>query len=217
MIGIVVKAVCCIARILLTKEQAYKLAPWWAVKDPLPAKIDAILLVSFGATKTGLSNGTQATTQRACELLAKYPNALLLFGEFTKNPISGLEAEIKHKTFPTGKYAGQVISTIEEEEECEKVAPKLVDRVLIVSDEAHSRGVKLVGKKVWGKRPFRPEIFVDCVSSRDVIDLESPMETLRDPRDWVAVNIFRQLILWLPGGFALLKGSGSYQPSSEVK
>ncbi len=212
----VIKVICFFARILLTRERAYKLAEWWAVRDTLPEKIDTIILVSFGATSTRLSRGAEVTTQRVQELMVKYPEAVVLYGEFTKNPTRGPEKRLKSWALgPQAKYVGQVINTIEEEEACKLCHPNNFCRIFIVTDEAHSRGVKWVAEQVWGKA--WGTIYINPVSTREVIDPEAPMEALRDPRDWIAVNIFRQLILWIPGGFWLLKGSGACQPSSEVR
>jgi hypothetical protein len=127
--------------------------------------------------------------------------------------VVGLEREIKSQKLSQGLCVGRVLNTIQEQERCREASTLRTGNVLIVTDEAHSRGARWVARKIWGKG-FN--IFIDPVSISKVISPENPMKALRDPRDWIAVNIFRQMILWTPFGFTFLKKTGAYQPSSKV-
>ena len=220
MIGIVVKILCFIARVLLTHEQAYRMAARRAVRDPLPKIAKVICSITFGATTSRLTRGAQATSRRIMEMCSSlyYSRATILFGEFTLNPTSGLEEQLKKEIFPpNAKSFGRVISTIEDIERPLAMLSNDIDPIIFVTDEAHSRSVRTIINRCLAQRNSIQRIYVDCVSTRDVIDQENPMNALRDPRDWVAVNRFREFILWFPFGFALLKGSGVHQPSSEIK
>ena len=220
MVALVVKILCAIARILLTEEQAFQIAARRAVRISLPetAKSVGISTITFGASAQNLSKGALATAHRALELLQRYPEAVILFGEFTLNSVSGLEERLKKEIFPlNAKSFGTVINTIADIEGPLEVLGSDVDVVIFITDEAHSRSVRTIANKILAQKYLNQQVYIDCVSTRDVIDQENPMEALRDPRDWVAVNRFREFILWFPFGFAILKGSGVYQPSSRVE
>jgi len=176
-------------------------------------------LVNTTLTQEGLCRGARATVKRALEISREHPEAIVAFGEFTLNPTVGLEEKKKREVLPNGIFFGRVISTIEDVQEPKDTLDsrrvlKKGGTCVFVTDWAHSPSVKKIGRRIWTGTSPHLSLYVDCVSTEDAIDPEEPMEALRDPRDWLAVNMFRELILIVPGGFTLLESSGVHQPSS---
>jgi hypothetical protein len=158
------------------------LAAKWAVNDPLPRTCDLLVPVAHGATKDRLSIGAENVARRTAEALTQLRNIgqlpFVAFGAFTGSENPELERTIKLTIF-TGKYIGQVMSTIEE---CWKVKQGLPEffnpaTIVVVTDEAHSRRCRIV----W--RTFFPNSDIKIVSVKlaDTIDSESPMSAYGNP------------------------------------
>ncbi|MEK7601333.1 MAG: hypothetical protein AAB480_02275 [Patescibacteria group bacterium] len=193
-----------------------RLAQMWAVSDTLPDNIDLIGVVSFGATATRLSNGSQETIEKAAWLNWICPGAVVAFGEFTKNPVPGVEKERKLYYFPEAVFAGNVISTIEEAEKIyAALSPNLrIQRIVFVTDQWHSRSAKLIWEKVWARHGLKPDIRIVTVPSAFNIDPEHPMTLIRTQWKWALANVLRHaFLLLMPFGFDILKKLNVHQPT----
>lgn len=199
---------------------------WWSVRNTLPPNIDLICLVSFGATGDDLSNGLKKVVKEGVRLQGIYPDARVVFGEFTKNPITGIETALKLVSFPKALVAGQVISTIEEAEKWRAVCGnfKPQNGIVIVTDEMHSRSARRVSNRVWNgwwfarlwkriaSQPIIP-VFVATFPTRDGIDAANPMVALRNQKLWVRNNVLREAFLvFVPFGYSIMKKLNIHQP-----
>ncbi len=203
---------------------------WWGVGTPiskLPDEIWMIGLVSFGATPTRLTYGSDWVVILGRELLRTQQSPWVVTGEFTGNQVFQLEENLKLNAF--GKdliTAGQVISTIQEAEAWKaSVYPSFVPKTLcIVTDEMHSRSARRVSNRVWngwwGLRLIKRllgmplvKVFVTTFPTREVIDPESPMTALRSQWLWVRNNVLRELFLMLvPFGYTIMRKLNIHQP-----
>lgn len=193
-----------------------KLARLWSVDESLPSRVDVIALVSFGATKDGLTKGAQVTLRKALDLAARYPGARVAFGVFTLSPCPRLEECLKRQSFKDPIFAGEVVSTIEEAEKIQaSLPPEIIPlSFIVVTDEWHSRSAKTIWKRIWQDAIPKPDIRVIVVPSSEVIDEENPMKALRSHWTWALVNVLRQIFLvCVPGGFKLLKKLNLHQPT----
>ncbi len=200
---------------------------WWGVKNTLPPSAELICIVSFGATRNRLTNGTRSAVQIGVELLQRYPQAKVNFGEFTKNPTVNLEARLKLAFFKKATFSGRVVSTIEEAEKWRASLPVGFlprEGVIIVTDEMHSRSARRVSDRVWNgcwivrlwkqitDRPVVP-IYMATFPTREGIDLENPMFALRKQKLWVRNNVMREIFLiFVPFGFTIMKRLNIHQP-----
>lgn len=197
----------------------------WSVKNTLPTNADLICLVSFGAARYDLSRGSKSVVEKGLSLCSIYPSARVVFGEFTKNPVLGIETGLKLLSFSKALVAGQVISTIEEAEKWRVACGDFKPRkgIIIVTDEMHSRSARRVSNRVWNgwwfsrllKRVIgqRIPIYVVTFPTRDAIDQSNPMVALRDQKLWVRNNVLRELFLMLvPFGFSIMKKLNIHQP-----
>lgn len=193
-----------------------KFARLWRVEDTLPPQADLIALVSFGATKDGLTQGSQTTMERAKILETRYPKARVVFGAFTFSPRREFEEKSKKENFKDPIFAGDVASTIEEAEKIRaSLPPDLAPRtIVVVTDQWHSRSVKTVWTRIWKDAVPRPDIRVCAVDSSLTIDAGSPMTLGRKGWTWALVNVLRQMFLVLvPGSIWLMKKLKLHQPT----
>jgi uncharacterized SAM-binding protein YcdF (DUF218 family) len=190
------------------------LARLWSVKDSLPLHADVIALVSFASTGDALTRGSTAVTQKAATLAKQFPTARIIFGEFTLNPVRGVEQKLKEEMFPNSIFAGYVVSTIEEGEKHKTHMLSVRPRsIIVISDQWHSRSAKLVWKKLWHKQP-RVTISVIAVPSHATVGPENPMLPLRNQWTWALVNVLRHMFLvFVPGGFSIMKQLNIHQPT----
>lgn len=194
-----------------------KLARLWSVDDNLPPHADVIALVSFGATKDGLTQGSQVTLRKVLTLAAQYSGARVAFGVFTLSPRPGLEWSIKRRFLKDPISAGTVISTIKEAEKIRaSLPPGFVPRnIVVMTDQWHSRSAKTVWKRIWRDVVPQPDIRVIVVSSAATIDEESPMKMGRKHWKWALVNVLRQLFLvCVPGSIWFMKKLNFHQLTS---
>lgn len=211
-----------------------KFCRWWGVGtslNKLPSEISMMGLVSFGATSTRLTKGSQRVVLLGQELLQTRQSPRIVTGEFAGNPLPQLEKSLKLDAIG-GKLitAGQVISTIEEAEAWKAlVYPSFIPRTLVVvTDEMHSRSARRVSNRVWngwwGKRLVKRLLGIELTSvlvvtfpTREAIDPESPMIALRSQRLWVRNNVARELFLmFMPFGYTIMKRLNIHQPTSIV-
>lgn len=204
-------------------------AKLWSVGVNPPPKADLICLVSFGATRTGLTNGLKNVVRLGLKLQGMFPGAKVVFGEFTGNPIPGLEMDLKMILFRNALYVGQVISTIEEAEKWRASLPSNFlfpnVSVVIVTDEMHSRSARRVSNHVWNgpwyTRLWRwffglplVQVCVVTFQTKDSIDPESPTIALRNEKLWVRNNILRELFLmFVPFGYSIMRKLNVHQPT----
>ncbi len=152
------------------------LAKLWAVNDSLPNRVDLIVPVAHGATKSGrVTKGADAVGFITRGLLRLYADQspVVVFGVFSKSEYPDIEEAFKSMLLPNAIFVKGVVSTIEE---CLKVKAALAPnfapkRILVVTDEAHSRRCRIV----W--RVFFPdaEIYIVAVPISETKDKESPM------------------------------------------
>jgi hypothetical protein len=188
--------------------------------------------VSFGATKNRLTNGTRNVAHLGIKLLGSYPQAKIVFGEFTENPIAGLESKLKFIFFGDAIFSGSVISTIEEAEKWRSSLPAgfVPQRgVIIVTDEMHSRSARRVSNRVWNgwwlvrlwKRITRQSMISICMATfptLDGIDVADPMVALRSQKLWVLNNVLREFFLmFVPFGYSTMKRLNIHQPVSRFQ
>lgn len=193
-----------------------KIARLWSANDNLPPHVDVIVLVSFGATKNGLTKGTKATLEKTLELVKQYPEARVAFGVFTLSPRPGVEERIKKLTFKNPIFADTIVSTIEEAEKIRAALPSelIIRSIVVVTDEWHSRSAKTVWTRVWRDKTPRPNIRIISISSSLTIDGDNPMIALRKHWTWALVNVLRQIFLiCVPGSFHLMKKFNFHQPT----
>ncbi len=202
----------------------------WGVKNSLPPSAKLICMVSFGATRSRLTNGTKNVVKLGLELLEKYPQAKVVFGEFTENPTTGLEAELKLVSFKDAVFAGSVISTIEEAEKWRASLPAGFvpkEGVVIVTDEMHSRSARRISNRVWNgwwlvrlwkyiTHESMVLVYVATFATRDGIDTANPMVALRNQKLWVRNNVLREFFLvFMPFGYSITKRLNIHQPVSD--
>jgi len=201
----------------------------WSVRETHPPHVDVIALVSFGANEYGLTNGTKQVVKLGLEAQKKYPNARVVFGEFTGNNIFDYEHQIKMKFFPDALYADRVISTIKEALAWRHAVRNMIflQNILIITDEMHSRSARRVSNRVfngvWFTRLFKKltgkhliRIHVKTFATEDNIDLDNPMTNLRDKQKWFNANVSRELFLTLcPFGYTIMRVLNIHQPTSK--
>ncbi len=208
---------------------------WWGVGIPiskLPNEIYMIGLVSFGATPKRLTFGSQWVVILGKELRKRFPNAWIVSGEFTGNPVVQLEEKLKIETLGTDLItAGSVISTIQEAEAWRNcVSPSFFPKTLVVAtDEMHSRSARRVSNRVWngwwGLRLIKRLLGMPLVQVWAVtfqtgrgIDPYNPMVALRSQWLWVRNNVARELFLMLvPFGFSIMRRLNIHQPIADIE
>lgn len=166
----------------------------WDVNDPLPAHVDVIALISYGAVPGAVTNGSLLTAIHANKLKRIYPNAKIIFGVFSKN-LPGSEEEQKILPLcPTSLCVGPVSSSTDECEAILKAAGD-VKNIIVVAEGWHSRRLKIVWKHFYkGELCFRSESGNECADPRN------PMWMQRYSLVWMCINMFfTPFYKFLPG------------------
>ncbi|MDP2651863.1 MAG: hypothetical protein Q8O94_01880 [bacterium] len=191
-----------------------KIARIWSVNNHMPQQVDLIGLVTFGATKDGLTQGSQVTTRKALLLAKQHPEAKVAFGVFTLSHHQ-IEERVKRKSFERPFFAGKVVSTIEEAEKIHNSLPFgfTPRNIVIVTDQWHSRSAKLVWERIWQNAIPKPSIYVCSVPSVKTVNADNPTRALRSQWFWALVNVLRHLfLLFVPGSVWLMKKLNIHQP-----
>lgn len=164
-------------------------------KDPLPPKADLIAFAAHGATKTRVTAGSGAVTERAHSLSSFYPEALVAFGSFTGNPKDGVEERFRREVFPKGLYAGSVISTVQEAMAIKSALPQgfSARSIIFVTDESHSARAGIVWKKLFPEA----DVHIVAIPVESAIDPESPMFSFRTVRNALWVEMGPTPIYWI--------------------
>lgn len=197
-----------------------KLAGLWSVNDRVPCLISAIVVLTFGCTRHGLTKGTQTTTRRALDLAESHRGAgvPVLFGVFSFFPsCPTVEERIKARIFKNSVFIGEVGNTIEE---AEKARNSFFSgqfnkhgSIVVVTDEWHSRSAKLVWERVWRHDFPRPNIRIIAVPSSETISADNPVIALRNQWVWAIENVLRHLFLvCVPGSISIMKKLNIHQP-----
>ncbi len=203
---------------------------WWGVGTPvsqLPTEIYMTCLTAFGATAFSLTYGSEWVLTLGKELCRRSPHTFVISGEFTGNPVPGLEknlrvVEIGEKLI----FAGRVLNTIGEAQAWKNtVQPSFFPYTLVVvTDEMHSRSARRVSNRVWngwwGLRIVKKllgmplvRVLVTTFPTREAIDPQSPMTALRSQWLWVRTNVLREcFLMFVPFGFSIMKWLNIHQP-----
>jgi hypothetical protein len=165
------------------------LAERWAVNDPLPDQIDAIVVVSYAATSRDLTNGSRWVAKIARGLASRYPMAKVLWGSFPQGRGGEqIEKEVKSSLFPGGVYVGSVTSSTDE---CQAMLQKAAETgistrsIAVVAEGAHSRRCKIV----WKYLCPNSDIFLRSIPAWAASDPENPMWLQRHWRLWLLANM----------------------------
>ncbi len=217
LVKMIVWILCKYRRITTTPERAYQMAKEGALKYVLPTRAGAISIITFGAEAHRLTNGAMVSSIGALALSQRYPSAIVAYGEFKGNPKPGVERDKKAQLFPKGLYFGEPMTTVDDITMPLEQLGLQVSPIIFVTDEMHAPSVVTIAREVLKERGSNQEFFVYCMPTRDTIDPHNPMAAQRDPRDWLAVNRFREFLLKFPVGYKILKGSGVHQPLSTTK
>src|SRR3989338_592720 len=162
----------------------------WAIHDPLPEKVTAIVAVSYGATKTGLTNASEEVVKQVLLVSQRFPDAKIFWGSFAHGPSHTIEISEKQGIFPAEQsfYIGNVTSTTDE---CLAIKRLIAQTnsdsssIVIVAEECHSRRCRMVWKYFFKNS----EICFHSIPAREAEDPENPMILQRNWRIWFVANI----------------------------
>lgn len=176
------------ANLLLPDSWAYRLAEMVSTNDELPLGGDnrktLIVPVAHGTTEVGLTSGSVATAWRVYQLLRQFPKSTVVFGGF-RGGKPELERKLKIEIMrgTDVRYYGTAMSTIDEPVGVlEVIGDEKFDRVIFVTDEAHSyRGGRIIFKTFFPHTP----LYVAVVPLKAAVDPRSLMENYWNP--WKAL------------------------------
>jgi 2-polyprenyl-6-methoxyphenol hydroxylase-like FAD-dependent oxidoreductase len=163
------------------------LAQKWAVNDPRPRNIDLVVAISYAATETRLTNGSQSVLKLAKIVADAFPEAMVAWGWFSKNSNRFLEKEVKSSVLG-GTCVGPVSSSTDE---CEAIRESAIATgrpirtVVVIAEGAHSRRCK----QVWECMFPGTEICFWSVAAWLAADKKNPMWLQRYWRVWLLANI----------------------------
>ncbi len=192
------------------------LARKWAVNNAPPQFADLVFVVAHGSVGRHASVGLAAVVRRTQELMRVYckntTRTILAFGEFTFSEYHGEERSFKLQSLPSGYFLGQVASTTEEAmkaAELMTMVPCDPRKIVIVTDEAHSRRCRLI----W--RRFFPlaEVFIVSVPLRSTIERESPMTAYRTAWRILLLNVLLTPMFASMKREQMVKLAGFHQPT----
>lgn len=172
-----------------------KLVKKWAVNDEerLPITVEFICLLSYGATESRLTKGSNLTTQLAIKVSKIYPEARVLWGTLRHKNSSNEGAEKNvalDKTPGIDICVGKVSSTTDE---CEMLVEKMFyfeydkfpRNIIVISEGSQSRRARIF----WRWKMPKTNIFFISVPAEDCADRENPMWLQRNWRVWFLFNI----------------------------
>jgi len=187
-----------------------KIVDKWKVSHPLPEETDLVVLLSYSASKTGLTQKSEDALRRALEVIRKYPNKIFGFGVAILSGQKGLEEKIKKERLVSVSkiiFSGNVLDTIEEALELRNKLGFTPKSIVVVADTCHSRRAFAVWKKVFPNS----KIYIEAVPTNEEADHDIPHIFLRNKWVWLLSNVIGFLLVELLG-LKLLRKLGLYQP-----
>lgn len=164
----------------------------WSVNDTVPQRVDAILVISYGAEKARLSRRSGQVAFTALELAKRHPEAVIYWGTFGKGRNEKKEESLKYRMFSGLKHihVGSVTSTTDEMEAMSKFIHK-GQNIVVVMDGSHSKRCI----RVW--RFFNQDKYIYGVSTPIVVsDLGNPMLLQKFWPVWLATNAVLLPLYW---------------------
>lgn len=183
---------------------------WWRVDERiLPSDLDAVVSISYGATRDALTCGGMESIKTAAEIYQKYgaESTVMVWGVFT--PTAEDEGVFRKKAFEDLNIKsevqvciGSVASTIEEALKTkEALADRPRKKIAIVAGAGHSRRARLV----WKREFPGSDIYVVSFPWQKEIQKDHPMIALRNRWSWLFVNMILHLIFLTPFGYAYFR------------
>src|SRR3989344_8477925 len=129
-----------------------KIVDKWKVSHPLPEETDLVVLLSYSASKTSLTQKSEDALVRALEVTQKYPDKTFGFSVAILSGNKGLEEKTKKQrlvSVPNIVFAGCVLDTIAEAVELKNKLGFTPKSIIVVADMSHSRRAFAVWQKVF--------------------------------------------------------------------
>lgn len=164
----------------------------WSINDTIPQRVDAVVVISYGAEKTSLSRRSSCVAFMALKLAKRHPEAVIYWGTFGKGTNEKTEESLKYRMFSGFKHVhiGSVTSTTDELEAVFKFIHE-GQNIVIVMDGSHSRRCI----RVW--RYFNQDKCVYGVSTPIVVsDLGNPMVLQKFWPIWLWTNAALLPLYW---------------------
>ncbi|KND46805.1 MAG: hypothetical protein AB201_03400 [Parcubacteria bacterium C7867-006] len=162
--------------------------------DRPPEKIDAIVVISYGSTKTRLTRASSEVALKAASLAKEHPESTLYWGFFGKSTFQTTEKFLKDRLFRGLKHicVGSVTSTTDECEAISKYLPNTTQNIVVVVEGCHSRRCM----KVWRYFHQNSYVYASSINPIDGSDPGNPMWTQRHWIIWLPVNIILIPLYW---------------------
>ncbi len=160
----------------------------------LPEKIDTIVVVSYGSTKTRLTRASSEVALKAASLAKEHPESMLYWGFFGKSPFQTTEKFLKDSLFRGLKHicVGSVTSTTDEEEAVRKHLIRKPQNIVVVMEGCHSRRCMMV----WRYFHQSDHVYAVSINPIDGSDPRNPMWTQRHWIIWLPVNLLLVPLYW---------------------
>lgn len=112
----------------------------WSINDVIPQRVDAIVVISYGAERNRLTRKSGLVAMKAVEIARKHPEATIYWGSFGKGRNQKKEESLKYRMFSGFKHVhvGSVTSTTDEMEAVSKFIHE-GQNIVDVMDGSHSR------------------------------------------------------------------------------
>ncbi len=164
----------------------------WSINDPVPQRIDAIVVISYGAEKNRLSRRSGDVAFMALELAKRHPEAVIYWGTFGKSPNEKKEESLKYRMFSGFKHVhiGSVTSTTDELEAVLKFIHE-GQNIVVLMDGSHSRRCI----RVW-KYSNQDKCVYGVSTPVAISDWGNPMLLQKLWPVWLVVNAILLPLYW---------------------